>query len=903
MDIHHLIVVHSFIHDVFLQGLLVQMYGKCGSLDHALNVFNAMPEHSLFSWNVIIRASAQQGQFEMALKLFYQMQREGTIPDRFTYVCALVACTGKGDIWYGMQMHAQFIGSSMEFDISIGTAVVKMYGNYRKVHDAKQSFEKMREHDVVSWNVMLGVCAQIQHSKDVLQFFCHMLQQGHLPTSVSFLTMLDACAMQLLLNEGKRIHVYLSSGRIGEDNMVENALVNMYGRCCLRNATIVFHTVHVQNVVTWTTMISCCVQHGENELAFQLFGQMSQEGVLPDRVTFLEILGACVGSEWLSNGERLAACLSGIADEMVMTEIVNMYGRCGSIDNAQKIFDTIRSQSTVAWNTLISVYLEYGEVDEVFQLFGQFLLRAEIPSSVTFIIMLSACMKLRYGRMLHAFIVENNYELETTMNNAIISMYSKNANIEDAWSTFNNMELKDVISWNALISAYAAQGQLIEACGLLEQMMREGIKPNKVTYAILLEGYAHCEMSTCDDQLDGSNIYWERQHLGSTLISELNKSSLLLDSQRLFYEMEEKDVRAWNAMINIHAHLNDETGPPFVFSRMLEEACLPSNDTLISIISACSGETRLSLGKRIHSCVTSSECENDFALGTALVKMYGSIGNTDEARKAFETFTNKNVVLWTAMIYVYVQCWQGDEGLKLFMHMQQCGVLPNKVTYMSVLEACITQGIFNEGRNVHACISCGDFLSDIPVVTALIEMYSKCGKLDDAWKIFCDASRCDNFLWNTMLTLYSQHGHASEALELFRLMEGEKLEPDKVSFISVLTACSHGGLLKDGFYWLANLLQHYVLLASSAHYVCMIDTVGRAGQLDVAQTLVNGMPFQPTEVPYIMLLRACQQGADLKHGAWAAAHAFELFSGNTAPYVLLSNIYSAKRSPNFLSTS
>ncbi|KAI5057745.1 hypothetical protein GOP47_0027760 [Adiantum capillus-veneris] len=895
MLVHHHIIEHGLAHDAFLQGLLVQMYGKCGHMDHALHIFRAMPEHSAFSWNFIIRASAQQEYYQEALDLFNRMQQEGAAPDKFTYVCAFAACTGKGDFLCSMQLHARIVNSTNESDTVIGTAVVNMYGKCGRINDARSNFQKMNEHDVISWNVMLAIYAEHDQMEQALQLFSHMRQQSYLPTRVSFLSVLDVCAIRSDLVEGKRVHVCILAGGMEVDIMVENALVKMYGKCCLQHARAVFQLMYLRNVVTWTTMIASCAEHEQMELAFHLYDQMCQEGVLPEKVTFLEILAACSNSVWLLKGERLLACLTGVDDDMIMTEVVNMYGRCDSVENARKVFDSISSQSIVAWNTMISVYSQHGEADEAFLLFARMLSKVQTPTRITFISMLGACIKIVEGRTLHALVIESYHEAGTIMSNAIMSMYSRHLNIEDAWSIFSSMGRRDLISWNTMIAAYALDERIGigEVFGLLEKMVNEGITPDKVTYTTILEAYAHYKMPRVNDPLGslGSDGEWV-QAAGSASVNKLSEPATLQNVRRLFYEVHEHDVRAWNAMINICVSHNEESAACSLFNRMLEEAFLPNRDSFIAIISACTSERALIDGKRLHSCITCSEFEAEFAVGTALVTMYGkNLGVLIEARKAFDQFTYKNVVLWTAMISVYAQGWHGDEGFKLFLFMQQCGVLPNKVTYVSALEACVAQGSLCEGKSLHACISGGGFLSDVPVITSLIDMYSKCGKLDDAWEIFDQAPAHDILLYNTMISLYSQHGDALRALKVFEAMAKEGMKADKVTFISILTACSHCGLIEDGFYWLSTLQQDHELSANSAHYNCMIDVVGRAGQLEIAWSLASRMPFQPTEVPYIMLLRACQQAADVKHGGWAATHSFEVGGENTAPYVLLSNIH------------
>jgi pentatricopeptide repeat protein len=243
------------------------------------------------------------------------------------------------------------------------------------------------------------------------------------------------------------------------------------------------------------------------------------------------------------------------------------------------------------------------------------------------------------------------------------------------------------------------------------------------------------------------------------------------------------------------------------------------------------------------------------------------------------------------MIAAYAQNGQGEEALQLFRQMQLAGVKPNLKTFTSVLPACANLAALEQGKEIHKEIIRNRFKSDVFVGSALVDMYAKCGSLEHAQDEFYKICHPNVVSWNAMIAGYAMHGHGKEALQLFEQMQYSGTNPDSVTFISVLSACCHAGLVKEGCHYFDSMNQYYHITPTREHYGCMIDLLGRAGRLYEAQDLISKMPIKPDASMWGCLLAACRTHNNIKLGKYVAGCILELDPENTTPYVLLSNMY------------
>lgn len=330
-----------------------------------------------------------------------------------------------------------------------------------------------------------------------------------------------------------------------------------------------------------------------------------------------------------------------------------------------------------------------------------------------------------------------------------------------------------------------------------------------------------------------------------------------------------------------------------LFSQMQITCLKPDNVTIVSILSACTYQRVIEQGKQVHAHILKTGLEIDVSVGTALLTMYAECRSTDDAQKVFSKLHLRDFVSWSAMIAGYAQQGFGEESLKLFCQMQQAGMKPNQFIFASVLMACASLASLEQGTSIHGQIIKFGLLLDVFIGSALIDMYSKCGTIEYAKLVFDKMSQVDIVLWNSMIAGYCHHGHGSEALQLFKQMQHDSIQPDHITFVGVLSACSHVGLVDDGCYYFDSMSREHGITPRMEHYACMVDLFGRAGLLNEAVNFIKIMPFRPGTVVFRTLLGACRTYGNIELGKHAAECLLENNPEDVATYVLLSNIYAA----------
>eukprot|EP00250_Pteridium_aquilinum_P018563 c24123_g15_i1 orf=210-1982(+) len=492
-DVHH--GDHSF-----LENLLIQMYGKCGAMADAYSTFSHMQCTDHFSWNLLLGACVQNGKLAEAVHVFHQMQIEGFLPNKHAFLSFLSVCATQTSLWEGKTVHAHILGNGSVSDIVLESAIINMYGKCQSVMDARKMFDGMLHRNVVSWNAMMSTYAQQGQGANALLLFQEMLLKGVAPSSVTFVSLLDACASLASSDMAKLMHWCVVWGSFELDVVVGTALVNVYGKCRdLEEALHMFYRLPRRGVVAWNTMIEVFASHGQGEEAFQLFKEMCMVGITPNKSTFVSMLSACANQGNLVEGKNVHSCIirSGITCDVVLdTALVSMYGKCGSSRDARAVYDCMCVCDVVAWTSMIAAYIQHGQGEEAL-----FLVQKMPPGTfldnITFVSILDACAAegaLEQGRMMNALVFDGEFLLDVVLGTALVNMYSKCGMLEDAHGVFDIIPQRDVVAWNAMIAAYAQHGQVTVAAKVLNQMWQQGVVPDEVTLICVLTALSHAGM-------------------------------------------------------------------------------------------------------------------------------------------------------------------------------------------------------------------------------------------------------------------------------------------------------------------------------------------------------------------------------------------------------------------------
>lgn len=321
----------------------------------------------------------------------------------------------------------------------------------------------------------------------------------------------------------------------------------------------------------------------------------------------------------------------------------------------------------------------------------------------------------------------------------------------------------------------------------------------------------------------------------------------------------------------------------------------PNEFTFATILTSCSGPLGCNLGKQIHSLVKKRNFDTHIYVGSSLLDMYAKSNRIHEAREIFESLPERDVVSSTAIISGYAQLGLDEEALDLFLQLQREGMTPNYVTYASLLTALSGLAALDLGKQVHGHVLRFKLPSYVVLHNSLIDMYSKCGKLSYSRRVFDGMTERTAISWNAMLVGYGKHGMGREVVELFKLMKKEnKVRPDSVTLLAVLSGCSHGGMEDKGLEIFYEMAEGKIGVdLEMEHHGCVVDLLGRSGRLNEALEFINKIPFQPTAAIWGSLLGACRVHSNVDIGEFVGLRLLDIEPENAGNYVILSNLYAS----------
>ncbi|CAK9140643.1 unnamed protein product [Ilex paraguariensis] len=324
------------------------------------------------------------------------------------------------------------------------------------------------------------------------------------------------------------------------------------------------------------------------------------------------------------------------------------------------------------------------------------------------------------------------------------------------------------------------------------------------------------------------------------------------ESKQVFDEMPERDVFVWTTMISAHARVGDMGCAWGLFDEM------PERNT---------------------------------ATWNTMIDGYARLGNVEAAEHLFNEMPITDLISWTTMITCYVQNKQYTEGLAVFNEMKANGVKPDEVTMSTVISACAHIGVLDLGKETHLYVMHNGFDPDVYIGSALIDMYAKCGSMDRSLVVFLKLRDKNLFCWNSVIEGFAVHGYAEEALTMFNRMENEKMKPNGVTFVSVLSACTHAGLVDEGRRRFVNMTLDYSIAPEIEHYGCMVDLFCKAGLLEDALELIGNMRMEPNSVIWGALLGGCKLHKNLEIAQVAVDKLVVLEPNNSGYHTLLVNMY------------
>ncbi|KZV45345.1 pentatricopeptide repeat-containing protein mitochondrial [Dorcoceras hygrometricum] len=700
--------------------------------------------------------------------------------------------------------HGYIITTGHAQNMFIASKLIACYASVEQPHSATKVFDHLCFKDPFLWNSIIKAHFSNGNYFHALGFFSKMQLSGTMANQFTIPMVISACAELELLCVGASVHGMVSKANLlYQNSAVGSSFVYMYSRCgSVSDAFLLFHEIPVKDVVTWTALVIGCVQNGESEKGLECLCEMYAVGGYGERPNFRTLEGgfqACGDLNALLEGRCLhgSALKSGIVSStIIQSTILSMYSKCGSIEDAHVAFCEVASKDLFSWTSMIGVHARVGSIQESIRIFIRMQASGVIPDGKLISSLLcgfSNAMMVSEGKAFHGFVLRKNYELDSTVDNALVSMYCKFGLMALAQKIFNKGHEQENDSWNLMIVGY-------EKAGL--------------------------EMSCIE-------LFIEMRHRG--IGSDLN--------------------------------------------------------SLMSVICSCSKLKSIHLGQSIHCHIIRNLMFENIAVVNSLISMYGKCGKLTMAFTLFN-LSQKDIGSWNSMISSYIQNENFSEALILFDKMISGGLKPNTATIVTLLSACGRIAAAEKGKEIHNYINEQGFECNTTIDTALLDMYSKCGLIKMAREIFDSMHERDVISWNVMISCYGIHGMGKSAIEIFDQMKHSDVRPNELTFLAVLSACAHSGLAYEGKALFQTMKEHS-LVPTLKHYACMVDLLGRSGNLEEAEAFISSMPIAPDGVIWGTLLTACKLHNNTDLGIKIAKQATKTDPENDGYYVLLSDLYSS----------
>lgn len=619
----------------------------------------------------------------------------------------------------------------------------------------------------------------------------------------------------------------------------------------------------------------CCprTSNGSNNVARTLHARMIASGFRPRGHILNRLMDIYCKSSNIVYARRLFDEIPD-PDIVARTTFIAAYSAAGDPKLAREVLDRtpLRIRDTVCYNAMITGYSHNNDGDAAIRLFCDMKRNRFRPDNFTFTSVLGALSLVadheRHCQQLHCEVVKSGTGLVTSVLNALISVYVNCASspftlstllLGDARKLFEEMPLKDELTWTTMITGYIRNDDLASA-------------------------------------------------------------------QEVFLGMDEKLVVAWNAMISGYVNKGSVLEAFKLFRKMQFLGIKLDEFTYTAILSGCASAGFFLHGKQVHGYIIRTEGrparEFLFSVNNALITLYWKCGKIDEARKVFNKMPVRDLVSWNAILSAYVDArriseassffnempernhlaWtvmiagfaqngSGEAALKLFNRMRSEGFKPCDYAFSGAITSCAVLAALEHGRQLHAQLVRSGFDSSLSAANALITMYARCGVVEASHCLFLTMPCLDSISWNAMIAAFGQHGHGVQAIVLFEQMLKEEIMPDRITFLTVLSACSHSGLVEEGRRYFDTMHELYGIVPGEDHYARLIDLLSRAGKFSQAKDVIQTMPFQPGPAIWEALLGGCRVHGNMEVGIQAAEKLFELQPQHDGTYILLSNMY------------
>ncbi|TXG71229.1 hypothetical protein EZV62_006164 [Acer yangbiense] len=629
----------------------------------------------------------------------------------------------------------------------------------------------------------------------------------------------------------------------------------------------------------------------------------------PDIETYSLLLKACIRTREFHLGKLVHSRLTQSRldpDLVTLNSLISLYAKCGDSNRADMIFKSMgKKRNLVSWSAMISCLANCGRESDAVQMFVETLECGFRPNEYCFSAVIRACSNaenVSIGKIIFGFLIKCGYlEREVCVGCALIDMFVKGSgDLDSAYKVFDKMIERNVVAWTLMITRCTQLGYPGDAIGLFSEMIVSGFVPDRFTLSGVVSACAELESLTIGQQLHSWVIRTGLASdvcVGCSLVDMYAKCTAegsVDDSRKVFDRMPEQNVMSWTAIITGCVQSGDSDKEAIrLFCEMIEGHVAPNHFTFASVLKACGNLLNSYVGEQVYTHAVKRGLGLDNIVGNSLISMYSRSGKMEEARKAFESLFEKNLVSYNTMVNAYAKNLNSEEAFEILNEIEDTGIAVSAYTYASLLSGTSSIGAIGKGEQIHGRILKTGFASNYCVCNALISMYSRCGNIEAAFQVFKEMGDRNLISWTSMITGFAKHGFAARALEIFHDMLRAGVRPNGITYIAVLSACSHVGLISEGWKHFRSMSEEHGIAPRMEHYACMVDLLGRSGSLVEAFEFIKSMPLVADVLVWRTFLGACRVHSDTELGKHAAKMILEQDPNDPAAYILLSNLYAS----------
>ncbi|CAM0944612.1 unnamed protein product [Alopecurus aequalis] len=563
---------------------------------------------------------------------------------------------------------------------------------------------------------------------------------------------------------------------------------------------------------------------------------------------------------------------------------------------ARHLFDEIPVPTPRLANALLRARVRARQWRDVLLLLPRLRVR---PDAFTLSLLLKSCAmlpSLAHGRAVHALAVRSCAAYaDAFVAAALVQMYAKCRDMVGSINAYNAFEKPDMVLRTSMVTGYEQNGMAQEALEFFARhVVGQGVVPSPVTLVSVISAAAQLRDArngqACHAFVLRNDFEYDLA-LVNAIIGFYMRTGAVQHARRLFEGMMERDVVTWSCMVTGYVQSGNTCEALRVYKMMVKAGMKPNAVTVVSVAQACSLALDVEEGKRLHDIAVKMGCELEMTVATALVDMYMKCSCHEKAMQLFSRMPKKDTVAWAAVIGGLTQNDLPDASMRVFKCMLLDGPVPDAVTMVKVLAACSESGVMRQTFCLHGYLVNTGFSGKIFVAAALVDLYSKFGNLGSAVRVFESATEKDVVLWSSMISGYGIHGLGQQAVALYRRMVASSVQPNSLTFVSVLSACSHSGLVQEGKCIFKSMTQVYGIVPNTEHRSAMVDLLGRASEFQEATELLREMGGTADAHTWCSLLAACRAHRDTEMSAVVAAKLLKLDPDHAGYYNLLTNIY------------